>query len=155
MQGSVGLASTYLCSTSRCYTTPETHTLNGRRRGDTHHLSSRPRPAVVHSQIQRLLRLLFHQYLHGYITVTRERASVSTNLCVCFQTARTKHISLLQADYGHHGKPRLTMLPSPTLLPLYLRMLRGSFKSTPMNEAPAYQTRRVSQITRDARTREK
>ena len=89
------------------------------------------------------------------ITNTRERASVSTNLCVCFQTAWIKHISLLQADYDHHGKPRLTMLPSPTLLPIYLRMLRGRFKSTSMNEAPAYQTRRVLQITRDARTREK
>ena len=47
------------------------------------------------------------------------------------------------------------MLPSPTLLPIYLRMLRGSFKITPMNEVPAYQTRRLLQITRDARTREK
>ena len=47
------------------------------------------------------------------------------------------------------------MLPSPTLLPIYLRMLRGSFKSTPMTEVPAYQTRRLLQIARDARTREK
>ena len=105
--------------------------------------------------MKMLLRLLFHQYLHGYNSHSRTRFRLYQSVCVCFQTARTKHISLLQADYGHHGKPRLTMLPSPTLLPIYLRMLRGSFKSTPMNEVPAYQTRRLLQITRDARTREK